>query len=262
MSIFYDGEHSITVWKALADSYPPFDYNDYDFIPTRFWSDLHLIPASRPYFAIPNVNYQIVQRPHSDDRINITDFIPGEQTYGPIQGEWEFYIDHNQYESWTESYDRLQKVLDGSSMYVAIDDDHCVIYKGRLWVSNYEAGSTYSTVTIKYDLDYETFAQQDVILGYSIRWFDYDGSLLRERVLGYNNRNVARLSPTPSVIDGYEFSGWSPTISNVEYHQDYHPIYVRANHKMIFINDSEYAICVKTRIPQGVTFVQEESSNL
>lgn len=144
MFINYNGTHSITFWKA--DDENKVSYHSYE--------DFGLIPQQRPYFGIPTANYQIVGIPNSSDRINITDTLPGGLTFGPIQGEWSFFIDHEKWSDWATSKQKISDFFNGKRLIVRLDEMPDEFYEGRFSISKYEPGAVATTVGIKYDLDY------------------------------------------------------------------------------------------------------------
>lgn len=145
MDLDYSGEHSINFYGASPDNR----------VAKNTWRDFHLIPVSRPSIVYPSPNIRIVAIPGTNKRLDITDYHIGGLTFGPRSGTWEFYIDHNQYSNWVNAYNIMVAYFHGKELYAALVDDPMVFYKGIFSVNSYVSGSSYSKVTIQYDLDYD-----------------------------------------------------------------------------------------------------------
>lgn len=148
MSVVYKGEHEICFWFPDKDAM-------YERGPFFSWEDYGLIPISRPYISTPKANYTLTQIPNSSTRLNITDFMPGGLTYESRTGEWRFAIDksHEMWKNWYDGYYKMEELFHGKRVYVSLNDDPENIYKGRVSISSYDPGESYSTITLSYDLD-------------------------------------------------------------------------------------------------------------
>lgn len=207
MDVVYNGQHSICFWKKTFDG-AEYDIDD----PMFTWDDFHLIPSSRPSISIPKANYSMAIIPNSNKRINITDYLLGGLTFDSRTGEWQFYIDHNQWPDWTSAHYDLEEYFNGSKMLVSLDDGTDGIYEGRVSLTAYDPGENYSTVTIGYDLDAKPITDFTGVL-YRIRFIDSTGNILQNDRLAYNDIPYFRGSGSPI---------WSPAvdkaITNVDYH--------------------------------------------
>lgn len=146
----YNAEHDIRFWKYVKSGSSWVRSNS----AKRAWSHFGLIPLTRPQIVLPTVNYSIVQIPGTNERFDLTDYLPGGKTYNNRSGSWTFAAPVTpDYGSWEERYHALKDYFDGSRFVVELMDNEDVYYEGRISVSNYEPGSNYSTVTINYDLD-------------------------------------------------------------------------------------------------------------
>ena len=155
MDVVYSGEHSLNLYAVTLTST----------VKRNTWSDFHLIPSERPSITYPAPNTRIVPIPGTSKRLDITDYHIGGLTYGARTGTWEFYIDHNRYTNWKEAYDSLVNFANGKELYVALSDEPSLFYKGIFTVPSYVAGSSYSKISIQYDLGYDSMILKEVELG-------------------------------------------------------------------------------------------------
>lgn len=139
----YNGSHSINFITASSTK--------------NSWDDFHLIPAKRPEVADPQPNLHSIAIPGTDRRIDITRTLPEGITYGTRQGQWEFYIDHDRWNSWDEAYRKLVNTLHGYRVGIMLQDDshgeESRMYTGRIIVKTYTPGPDYSKVTLEYTLE-------------------------------------------------------------------------------------------------------------
>lgn len=214
MSVVHNGVHSICFWKKTYDSGGTYFIGN----PRFTWDDFHLIPNARPAISIPKVNYTIATIPNSNKRINITSYLTGGMTYESRTGEWQFCIDHNSWPDWTEAHYDIEEYFNGSKMLVTLDDGRADVYEGRVWLSGYEAGDSYSTVTIAYDLDAEPISDYSD-MNFRVRFIGLNGRILQNDRLPYNDTPYFRGSiPTYSHL---KFRRWRPTLDKVTRNVDY-----------------------------------------
>ena len=206
MSVLYNGEHEICFWKkTLIDL--KYDIDD----PMFTWEDFHLIPVSRPSVSVPKANYTMATVPNTSKRLNITDNLLGGLTLDSRVGEWQFYIDHEQWKDWVTTHHDLEEYFNGSKMLISLDDKTETIYEGRVSLSAYEANKDYSSVTISYDLDAEPITDYNDIY-YRIRFKSSAGAVLQEDRLKYND--------VPTFRKGGSYR-WSPAVNRVTTNVDY-----------------------------------------
>ena len=194
MSIKYMEEHDICFWKRELGG------SSYTTGQPKFaWHDWGLIPTSRPYVSTPKANYTIAQVPNSSNRFDITNYLPGGMTYESRTGEWQFAIDHTKdlWKNWFDGYYEIEKYFHGSKMYVSLNDDSENIYEGRITVSAYDPGDSYSTVTLSYDLDAMPIDESEKTnMYFRIRTIGYTGVVTKEQYQPYG----------ATIVDGYNYS--------------------------------------------------------
>lgn len=151
MSIYYNGQHTISFYDycEIDETNKTIDLG----APINTWDYFHLVPSSRPYVTVPNPRIQFVTLPRSSRVLDVTNFYTKDVTYEAREGDWEFYIDHDQWPDWTQSFDALSEYFDGAERYVVLEDQENYIYHGRVYLKDYKANADYSTVMIHYDLD-------------------------------------------------------------------------------------------------------------
>lgn len=137
--------HSITIGQLHTES------GITSVVGKNTWEDWHLIPSSRPFVAIPELNANTVEIPFRDGAIDLAEAVTGYTTYKDRSGTWEFYI-VNDYEYWVTIKKKITNYLHGLKMCVWLEDDPEYYYEGRLTVSDYKPGANNSTITISYVL--------------------------------------------------------------------------------------------------------------
>lgn len=121
--------------------------------PKNTWTNWHLIPSTRPHVAPPSVNEKMVEIPGRNGLLDCTTYLTGNPTYANRTGSWQFYVDHEQWNSWVDTYTEILQYLHGKRMRVVLEDDPNYYYMGRFSVENWSSGKDYSQITIKYNLD-------------------------------------------------------------------------------------------------------------
>lgn len=155
MSVVYDGQHSVIFYDALASdtSSTPIYYKSRK----QSWLDFHLVPTKRLSIATPAPLITMISIPGTSRRVDMTDLMPGGLKFGRRQGEWEFIIDHDKWTDWNTAKKEIEDYLNGKRLYCVLDDDYNTAYVGRFKVQNWQSGSDYSSVSIFYDLEYDTY---------------------------------------------------------------------------------------------------------
>lgn len=146
MSVTYNGAHSVAFLSKAANG---------TITVTKSWDDLFLIPASRLSVAPPQPNYAIVSIPGSNQSIDVTQTIPKAFTYGRRNGTWEFYVDHDKYEKWISSFNKVKNNINGRRIVCVLMDDPSHPYVGRIAFKDWVPGDTYSKISVDYTFDYE-----------------------------------------------------------------------------------------------------------
>lgn len=166
MSVMYNGEHSIDIYTDVDYG---FDVTtDLTIKPLNTWTDLHLIPASRPFISIPQANINLVNVPGSSRSLDLTHLLGSTTTFGRYTGSWEFYIDHDKWNTWDECFDYLITNLHGKKVGIVLGNKRRTMYNGRLTVGEYSPDSNYTTITLNYDLFYNPINLSKMLVHKSI----------------------------------------------------------------------------------------------
>lgn len=152
MAIVYNGSHSVTFIQGEATS---------SYTVKRSWLDFHLIPEKAPVIMSRTPRPLLVDVPFTSKTSDYTDKIAKGLFYEPANGEWVFYVDHDQWNNWYTAKTQIENFINGKALWCVLEDDHMHKYSGRFLVSEWEDGSDYSKITITYSID-----------GYT----DYDGT--------------------------------------------------------------------------------------
>ena len=115
------------------------------------WDDWHLVPSSRPSFAMPQVKTSYIDLPGGDGVLDLTTSLTGRPMYGNRQGSFEFIV-MNDYGEWYERYSDIATYLHGKEYRAILDDDPEYYYEGRFAVNQWKTGKNYSTITINYNV--------------------------------------------------------------------------------------------------------------
>lgn len=115
------------------------------------WDDWHLVPTSRPTFAMPPVKTNYVDIPGSDGILDLTTALTGRPTYGNRQGSFEFLV-MNDYGDWATRYSNIATYLHGKEFQCVLDDDTTYYYDGRFSVSEWRSEKDWSKIVINYSV--------------------------------------------------------------------------------------------------------------
>lgn len=115
------------------------------------WDDWHLIPSSRPLVKPPNKKKNIVDIPGADGSLDLSDVVSGGPVYENRTGSIEFIVE-NGFRKWSELYSEIMNYLHGKKMKMVFEDDPEYYYDGTYYVSDWNSGPQYSTITIEYDV--------------------------------------------------------------------------------------------------------------
>lgn len=152
--VIADGDHSVTF--ADDSIAPVWDTNKRKFIHgINTWDDWHLIPASRPAIAPPEVYTNYVDLPASQGKLDLSEYLAGEPVYKNRSGSLIFYAE-NDHGIWTKRRETIMNYLHGKVMYVALIDEPDYYYKGRLRTSkplDSDGKTQWSSVVIDYELE-------------------------------------------------------------------------------------------------------------
>lgn len=140
MDTYYDGGHSII-----------FNYGEDN--ESHSWEDWALVPASRPFVAIPSVKTRTLEIPGSNGTVDLSDIPLGMPTFNNRSGSWTFNVAHDQLNlDWQEHLSLMTSYFHGQKHKFTLEDDRSYYYEGRLYLESYSPGQSYSTVNIKYDV--------------------------------------------------------------------------------------------------------------
>ena len=169
-AIQYDGTHSINFFN-LSES-EPLCHNS--------WTDFHLVPSKRPHVNNPSLNYQYASIPNSNTRKDVS----AAYNRGQRNGEWEFYIDYDEWEDWATCYRAMVNYLHGFKMAVRLKDhEYDRMYEGRIVVKNYAPGNDYSKITLEYYFDNGYISDPSAMnFHFNVWWIDWDGMVRSENV--------------------------------------------------------------------------------
>lgn len=132
------------------------------------WDDWHLVPTSRPSFAFPEVKTYEQDIPGANGKIDMTDSLTGYPSYKNRSGSIEFLVMHQGLDTslgdaygylntntvgWAGVKAEIANYLHGQRMKMEFEDETDWYYMGRFSLDEWKSDETYSTITIKYDLE-------------------------------------------------------------------------------------------------------------
>lgn len=144
------------------------------------WDTLQLIPSSRPLVVPPSVEFNFVELPMAREPLDATLL-----KYGTREGDWQFvvsqdsekfiwkdfeanqWIDLRQFtvkelanmkktygsDDWVTRYVDLLAQVPGHETLVVLEDDPDHFYEGRVMISAWQTGASFSSVTFHYILE-------------------------------------------------------------------------------------------------------------
>ena len=147
MSVYYNGEHSITFADADSSSSLINRKNT--------WEHFYMIPSSSLSTSIYTPRVFLIDMPFSSRTIDFTPEILKEEIFyrGSMRGQWEFYIDHNRWTNWYTAKKEIETYFNGKRLKCLLEDDPDIVYKGRFYITNWSDEANYSKVTIDYYID-------------------------------------------------------------------------------------------------------------
>lgn len=165
MSLIYDGSHSMAFIKVNGDGTT---------VVKRTWEDWHLIPVTNLIVNPPSPSVSFVRMPYSNNFFDASTIPSGNITMGGRSGEWEFYVDHDQWDNWAQTFDEIELFVNGKRLYCVLDDDYTNAYVGRMTFNGWKNGDSYSIITIGYYLaPYATENEFDY-LTYNGTFYSFD----------------------------------------------------------------------------------------
>lgn len=124
-------------------------YHSITFGDKNTWDDWHLIPASRPAVAIPDVRTKYVEIPGRHGSVDIGDILTGFPVYGDRSGSFSFYVENGHW-PWHVAYSTIANYLHGKQMNMILEDDPGYYYQGRFKVGTWQTGKQCSGIEISY----------------------------------------------------------------------------------------------------------------
>lgn len=163
MDIYYNETHSITFIKISNDSEKTNDIRN-------TWTNFHLVPSSRPYVITPKPRIQLVSLPRSNRIIDLSEALTNGCAYDSREGDWDFYVDHGEYDSWADYFNEICDYFDGSQFKVILEDQPNYTYFGKVYITKFKSGEDYSVFTIHYNFDAES--QESI---WNLDYYNYVG---------------------------------------------------------------------------------------
>ena len=116
------------------------------------WDDWHLVPSTRPSFAMPEVKTNYVEVPGMSGMLDLSQALTGKVIYGNRSGSLSFIV-MNDYGSWETRYSEIADYLHGKAHRCILDDDPGYYYEGRFALEPWQTGKGNSAITINYTLN-------------------------------------------------------------------------------------------------------------
>lgn len=200
MRVFgYKGEHSITfvkkdytygsiVGKAVVGHSYLGVFKYYRDVKNT-WTDLHLVPNSRPLVNPPKAKTEYIDIPGSNGKLDLTTALTGYVSYENREGSWDFTVAQENYGEWYKRYSELLSWLNGEELEISLYDEPYFFYKGRFDLEKWESGQGASAVTIFYSL--YPYKLEPLPSDEPWVWdpFDFEYGVIRE--FAYMNVNIS-----------------------------------------------------------------------
>lgn len=116
------------------------------------WDDWHILPTERPVFAPPEPKTHYIDIPGGNGSLDLTESLTGYPVYNNRTGSFTFRV-MNDYGNWSERYSEIMEHLHGRNMKAVLADDDQWFYQGRFTVDGWKSGSTWSEITIGYNVN-------------------------------------------------------------------------------------------------------------
>ena len=117
------------------------------------WNNWHLIPSSRPTFAMPAQKINSIEIPGTDGDIDLSYELTKYPTFSNREGSFEFIVE-NDFRPWNVLYSEIAAFLHGQRLRCVLEDDPEYYYEGRFRVEAWNSSNdgTYSRITIGYSV--------------------------------------------------------------------------------------------------------------
>lgn len=130
------------------------------------WDDWHLVPSSRPSFAMPKLKSYTQDIPGANGKIDLSSALTGYESYENRSGSIEFIVMNqgldtsvgsNGYnvnnQAWAGIKAEISNFLHGKQVKVVDEDQSEWYFLGRVSVNEWKSSEKYSTITLDYDLE-------------------------------------------------------------------------------------------------------------
>lgn len=214
---------TITFYKSPEDILR--SYADSSIDRRNTYSDWHLVASSRPVFAPPKVKTTYIDVPGGNGALDLSESLTKFPLYENRTGSFTFKVLNHYtkegelvYESaqkgrWAERYSEIMEFLHGHCLYAVLDDDPQWFYQGRFTVDSWESGSTWSEITIGYNVNPFKWSITSSTSDWLWDPFNFDKDVIRDSVC----ENIEVNSPDfyvpyqlpPLDEQRIEFDGWS-----------------------------------------------------
>lgn len=131
--------HSITFRTSSG-----IDYNT--------WSNWHLIPASRPTIAHPEMVITSIKIPGRTGSIDLTNYLYSQPIYKDRTGSFEFYVMEG-YSDQRLVLKEMLEILHGKKVKIFFEDDPGYYYVGRIKIDKWQNEASRPTATISYIIE-------------------------------------------------------------------------------------------------------------
>lgn len=131
------------------------------------WDDWHLVPSSRPSFAMPKLKSYTQDIPGANGKIDLSSSLTGYESYDNRTDSIEFIVMNQNLDTslgdrygyltgtngWTAAKSNISNFIHGKQMKVECEDTPHWYFLGRVSVNEWKSSEKYSTITLDYDLE-------------------------------------------------------------------------------------------------------------
>lgn len=126
-------------------------YHSITFGEKNTWTDWNLIPTSRPVFNPPPVKTKFIEVPGAHGELDLTTLLTATPMYGNRTGTFQFVFEKYNID-WATTVSEIANYIHGQNMNAILEDDPLYYYNGRFWITEWPAGSYFSTISIDYSV--------------------------------------------------------------------------------------------------------------
>lgn len=204
-----DEEHTISKQlHSLTFTYTNADGNQEQ---KNTWVDWHMIPSSRPSFAMPELKKYSQDIPGGNGEIDLTYSLTGYPAYKNRTGSIEFIVsntglltslsdpygyNYDTTSGWQGIKSDIANCLHGRSLHIESEDMPGQYFKGRITVDEWKSNAYYSSITLKYDVEPFKYSITDSTNLWKWDPFNFRTGVIRE----YTTNRM------PYTTDGTEFT--------------------------------------------------------